>query len=443
MLLRFSFENFRSFKGKTTLALVASSQTTLNDVLIRKGEKDSKSSYRLLPSAVIYGPNASGKSNVILAMQTLRGIVAQGSIVQSQLWPMANLELFPFVHGAAQRDDLSPISFEVDFITADGHHFLYTLTIEVALLGESTPRTITDEKLIRIRGKTAIELFHRKEDAIEIGDQAAEILGYNALEMLQLKTSVTQNMDAETLFLTGGFKSSIRKAVADRVIGYITDEILATTDFSKTLQTQSVTLEYKTQGEPINPDDDFVQLSLLDAFKSAADFGPQQIGFKSVDMPNKKRAWMMASVYKNVLIPAYSMESEGTIKLLNFVFALLAGFDGGKLLMIDEMDTAIHPELVKGIVALFGNPEFNKAGAQLVFTTHNPSYLDNKLLRRDQILFTERDPDTYESSLYSLKDFGSVNVRNDQSYMQNYFKGRYGRLPYIDFEALLAHEMGA
>jgi hypothetical protein len=67
--------------------------------------------------------------------------------------------------------------------------------------------------------------------------------------------------------------------------------------------------------------------------------------------------------------------------------------------------------------------------------------MDRALLRRDQILFTEKDPDTYESSLYSLGDFGSVSVRNDQDFIKNYFKGRYGRLPYIDLESILTNAM--
>ncbi|MCL2766602.1 MAG: ATP-binding protein, partial [Peptococcaceae bacterium] len=63
------------------------------------------------------------------------------------------------------------------------------------------------------------------------------------------------------------------------------------------------------------------------------------------------------------------------------------------------------------------------------------------LLRRDQIFFTEKDLDTYISTMHSLSDFGSVSVRNDQSFMRNYFKGRYGRLPYIDFETVLALDL--
>jgi len=82
--------------------------------------------------------------------------------------------------------------------------------------------------------------------------------------------------------------------------------------------------------------------------------------------------------------------------------------------VLDEFDAAIHPELVKGIIALFNDQSINKKGAQLIFTTHNPIYLSNKIFRRDQIIFVEKDKDTFESTIYSLADFGSADVRNDQ-----------------------------
>ncbi|MBP3040997.1 ATP-binding protein [Bacillaceae bacterium Marseille-Q3522] len=106
------------------------------------------------------------------------------------------------------------------------------------------------------------------------------------------------------------------------------------------------------------------------------------------------------------------------------------------MFVLDEFDAAIHPELIKGIIALFNDQSVNKNGAQLIFTTHNPIYLNNKIFRRDQIKFVEKDKDTFESTIYSLADFGSIDVRNDQNYMLNYFKGKYGTLPYIDFSKL-------
>ena len=112
-------------------------------------------------------------------------------------------------------------------------------------------------------------------------------------------------------------------------------------------------------------------------------------------------------------------------------------FQTGGVFVLDEFDAAIHPELIKGILALFNDSELNKAGAQLIFTTHNPIYLNNKIFRRDQIRFVEKDTDSYESVIYSLADFGSEEVRNDHNFLINYFKGNYGALPFINFANLV------
>ena len=103
---------------------------------------------------------------------------------------------------------------------------------------------------------------------------------------------------------------------------------------------------------------------------------------------------------------------------------------------MDEFDASLHPEIVKGIIALFHDSDFNTEGSQLIFTTHNPIYLNNKIFRRDQIAFVEKDRINFQSSVYTLADFGSTDVRNDENYLINYFKGKYSSLPYIDFSSL-------
>jgi AAA15 family ATPase/GTPase len=149
----------------------------------------------------------------------------------------------------------------------------------------------------------------------------------------------------------------------------------------------------------------------------------------------------LVSIYKyhdeNIVIPAELMESRGTLKLVDFAIPFERLFKSDGVFILDEFDAAIHPELIKGILALFNDSDLNKAGAQLIFTTHNPIYLNNKIFRRDQIRFVEKDTDSYESVIYSLADFGAEEVRNDHNYLINYFKGNYGALPFIDFSKLL------
>ena len=103
---------------------------------------------------------------------------------------------------------------------------------------------------------------------------------------------------------------------------------------------------------------------------------------------------------------------------------------------MDELDASLHPMLVMNLISLFHNDEVNKNQAQLIFNTHNPIYLNNKLLRRDEIKFVERDKNTKSSSLYALSDFktnGETSVRKTSDYMKNYFTNRYGAIENVDF----------
>ena len=178
-----------------------------------------------------------------------------------------------------------------------------------------------------------------------------------------------------------------------------------------------------------NPQKDFFAWNkILDGFVKNADFGPQGIAFKSSKSEDKESSNMeLVSIYKyhdeNIVIPAELMESRGTLKLVDFAIPFEKLFKSGGIFVLDEFDAAIHPELIKGILALFNDSELNKAGAQLIFTTHNPIYLNNKIFTRDQIRFVEKDTDSYESVIYSLADFGAEEVRNDHNYLINYFKG--------------------
>ena len=106
----------------------------------------------------------------------------------------------------------------------------------------------------------------------------------------------------------------------------------------------------------------------------------------------------------------------------------------GGTMVIDELDASLHPELIYGIIELFQNPEVNKKGAQLIFNTHNPIYLQKTLFRRDQILFVEKDEKTYMSTIYRLSDFDVYTTNN---YLKKYFEGDFGALPYIDFRSAM------
>lgn len=423
MLLNFEFGNFRSFKDMTTLTMKASSQTTFNERLIRSENR------RILPSAVIYGANASGKSNVILALDCFRDIVLCGNLRSDSLF---NLELYPFAHD----NEHNPMHFGVDFINQN-KHFKYELEILSEKLTPGTRKIVYESLSLVAKSGSDINLFKRSEKDVIISStqQALSAMNIKKSFIENISDKLNVNIDGNILFLTGGFKSIISGEIVDVVTDFFAEKLVIINNFS----IGEAALEIRNN----DIEGDFlIWNSLLDIFVKAADFGPQEMCFK-YDKRDENILHLYSQYKTNngvTLIPAPLMESRGTLKMIDFAMLFQKIFDDGGTLVMDEFDNALHPEIVKGIISLFGDQDLNQNGAQLIFTTHNPIFLNNKIFRRDQIIFIEKDSESYRSVLYTLADFGSEEVRNDENYLTNYFKGKYSSMPYIDFSLLLKKE---
>jgi AAA15 family ATPase/GTPase len=126
-------------------------------------------------------------------------------------------------------------------------------------------------------------------------------------------------------------------------------------------------------------------------------------------------------------------ESSGTNKIFDLAGYIVLALKFGSLVLIDELDSKLHPILTQEIIKLFNNPETNPKNAQLIFTTHDTNLLGANLFRRDQVWFTEKD-DFEATDLYSLlefKDEDGKTIRKDRSFEKDYIRGRYGAIPYI------------
>lgn len=126
-------------------------------------------------------------------------------------------------------------------------------------------------------------------------------------------------------------------------------------------------------------------------------------------------------------------ESAGTNKLFDLAALFVTGLIGGSTIIIDELDSKLHPLITRQIVNMFNTPATNIGGGQLIFSTHDANLLTVKTLRRDQIWFTEKDQ-TEATDLYSLVEFrepDGTKIRNDRSFEKDYINGRYGAIPYI------------
>lgn len=127
-------------------------------------------------------------------------------------------------------------------------------------------------------------------------------------------------------------------------------------------------------------------------------------------------------------------ESAGTRKLIDLAGPIFDTLERGATLVVDELDAKMHPLISMHIIKLFNSNGYNPHGAQLVFSTHDTHLLSSRLLRRDQIWFTEKD-EKEQTDLYSMMDIvlpDGTKPRNDSNYEKNYINGRYGAIPYIN-----------
>lgn len=137
----------------------------------------------------------------------------------------------------------------------------------------------------------------------------------------------------------------------------------------------------------------------------------------------------------------YADESDGTQKFFSFAGPWLRALDKGWILFVDELNDNFHPDLVRFLVQLFHNPQINRRNAQLVFSTHETSILQQEIFRRDQIWFTEKD-EYNATTLYPLSDFSPR--KGTENLERSYLQGRYGALPYLrDATNLLEPAHGA
>lgn len=424
MLLEFRTRNYKSFADEMVFSMTpAPKQKGLDySVLTQKaGSKD----YKGLCSAVIYGPNASGKTNVIGAMDTFKSIVLRGNINNADAVSLnvaaSSLELVPNCNGSA-----APTEFGIRFVD-NGLLVDYSIIIDLGtFLDKDYPRRIREEQLT-VNGK---QVFLRNE-TLEvqlpsvIKDYVNKSIKKKTAKMLDLaKDGLT---DTE-LFLNNGFKSIYAQKLTAAILDWFANRFIVV------CHAEDMRIVRKFADPKANTI--YVEKTLTDAARA---FGitANALGYK----PNRDKEGedvMLVSIFENKLLPAEVFESYGTIRFINeFPLVILALLTGGTLVM-DEFDASIHPMALMNIINIFHNDEVNRNGAQLIFNTHNPIFLDATLLRRDEIKFVERDETTGNSIHYALSDFKTADgIRKGEDYMNNYFVSRYGAIRDVDFSPIL------
>ena len=427
MLLDFKCENFKSFKDGFHFNMKPESRLTELRYSILK-EVIGKKDISAIPTSIIYGPNAAGKTSIINAMSCLRQIIIKGTIEDSEAdrsgdHVSAQMNLIPFIFS----DKEAPILFDITF-TFNGIKYRYVLSFIVGTFFNHKDRYISKEELyindIPIYQRTDKEITKLSLTSIK----PYLNVGYISKDTEKNRIYMGKNMSPVKLLLTTDFYSFCSKKIADEMAEWFIHQFIV------------VNSTYNTMFYPNILDEGKEGISVSFINEIAKEAGIVGNEFAYITNPQTKKPQLVSVLEtsdNNTFsgIVADKIESTGTLRLISIIPAILSSLYNGSVLVADELDLSLHPMLVMNIITLFHNDEVNKKHAQLIFDTHNPIYLNNKLFRRDEIKFVERDKETNSSILYALSDFktnGEISVRKTNDYMKNYFVNRYGAIEDID-----------
>lgn len=402
MLCQFTFDNFRSYRDETTFDMQASSMKEFKDSLII----DEKDGQAFLPVSVIFGPNAGGKSNLLLAMRRMFDSVAYPIFLLSRNDEEARDIPRPKVKGTDafrfdNRHSQEPSDFEIFFRTK-GQEFRYTLSFDA--------EGITSESLSRknVGGTRKAILFERTGSKVDLGSSLK-------------RSRVTTSFNADIPYL-----SFLALNYDIEFVDMAAEWIASAKFIDFNFRFEELVLE-----KMLEQKDESVLVGVLRA--AGINIDGFRVEGDEEDFENR-RVWVRHVVNGKPYELRLSKESAGTRKMMSMAISLDNALKRGGLLVIDELDSKLHPKLLRFIVALFHDPAVNKSGAQLVFTSQDVSIMRNDVLRRDEIWFAARD-EGEASSLWSLSDIHEPNgnlVSKNAAFDRQYLSGRYGADPILD-----------
>jgi AAA15 family ATPase/GTPase len=416
MLLEFRVSNYRSIRDEQCLSLVPiGKDATLQATNIFM--TGSESAPAALLGVGVYGANASGKSTVLNAMAFAQALI-RDSASKVQAGQSLNVQGFAFDEAARSQ----PSSFEIT-VLVEGIRYQYGFSL--------LPERIRDEWLLVYKSSKPQEWFKRTWNEAAGRYDYAAFSSYFAGPKDLWKKSTREN----ALFLSTAVQlnSDQLKPLWDwLVLSWAIVPAQAGIGLD-------LTLDAIEKGGS--------KVAVL-GFLNSADIGITDIaierqqakqnffmldgatGKASVSEPVDTEIRMPRFTHRGAGASAvidFQFESQGTQRLFSLAGIVLAALDRGMALVIDEIESSMHPLLVRHILGLFLSPETNRTGAQIVFSTHSTSLMDNELLRRDQIWFTEKGGDQ-ATVLVPLSDFSP---RKKEAFAKGYLEGRYGAIPIL------------
>lgn len=448
MLIRFGVENHGSIASYQELLMTVTSLKDDEEGLLvvdsgEGGRQDdtTRKPLRLVPVAAIYGANAAGKSTLLKAFDFFtRGIVSShASVAAAKGTPYA-----PFLLDEDSRR--RPSRYDVDIVLSGiRYHYGYSLNGEVIVnewlysypLGSSRQIRSTLFSRKTSEKSSSVEIYFGKGLRGE-NRQIAKLVRPNSLFL----SVAAQNAHPQLTPLFDFFNDKVARrlhdtespaGLAQQLFAYFgTDERrksialdflkaadigIRGIDFSKTpIDEKSKVLmqefeQLLNRHLPENAESPF-QLGAADRERVEADL--QHIGFGSKSYPIK-----------------LSRESAGTLSLLRLIGPAFVRLQEGGVLVIDELNSTLHPLVSRELIRLFSRPKTNPGKAQLLFTTHDTNLLSGGLVRRDQIWFAEKNQEG-STHIYALSD---IKVRAGDDFERGYLTGRFGAVPFIGYDS--------
>ena len=419
MLIDFSVQNFRSIKEELKLSMVSTSGKELratNTFSALDNKLD------LVRSAAIYGPNASGKTNLIKAVQTMRRIVLRSA----QLQHGDEIGVIPYrfdVHSSQESTQ-----FIVAFINDDVRYEYGFVTTNEQVLEEwlfaypkGRPQKWIDRK------------FDQHADRYQWGNME-KLVGTKQLwqdatrsNALFLSTAIQLN-NSQLKPVFDWFKMRLKVIPGNLAPSFTIDlctnkqhksqivNFLKAADFHISdllVESESIEINKLLEDMPLS-----IRGQLSERLKDSGETEIKKHDIRTVHTGSTGDEYTLAM----------DEESTGTRKFFAYTGPLLDVLNNGYVLVVDELNDNLHPYLVEFIIQMFHDTRLNCKNAQLIFTTHETSILDQTLLRRDQVWFVDKD-DYNATSLYPLSDFSPRKAVENLE--KNYLQGRYGAIPYF------------
>ena len=424
MVKEFAVENFLSFRERQEVSFEATSDKQSEESLVYKIiHPQSNSITRILRMNLIYGANASGKTNLLLVLKSIFKLLSQYADKKEE-----TLDYFPF----AMKDG-EPTKFEITFFI-DNIEYQYFIEYN---------NNIILKELLRFNPNGVMSLFYSREYDVE-KKMPKITFGENAeVKVAARKTIVGDTFNNHTVISAFGKKSIYAPKIeaiyswAQRSLtnASYTSEIdisdIATTiiDMQKDRSKRAFFMNYINAADFNIHNIKFEEkdISIPEALKSQIIEDDDLTEDQKIKLLNRKAVKVEVehmSDGDSFILPL-SLESNGTLKTMGLTGVLYRIFSSNDIFTIDEVDDAMHYELITHMLQVL---LVNEHRSQLIFSTHNQRLLDEDFIRRDMVWFTEKNKETAGTEVYSAAEF---KIHKNLSLYNTYKTGKLGAVPFI------------